>query len=269
MSIDEQFVGTVDQAPGPDRDTLDDRQAQAPRRRRRRVVLGVLAIGLGAPLVWGTVDAIVAGIESSRSARCRERLKHVGLAMHDYLATHESFPAAAIAGRDGRPLLSWRVAILPQLGHRALHDQFRRDEPWDSPHNLALLSKMPEVFACPSEPGRIDGLTNYQVLVGPQTMFEGREGTTIEQVTDGTSNTFLIVEARRPVPWTKPEDLAYVPDDVNSRVEKPLPAFGSRHKGGFHALMADGAVKFLKWTITSITLRSLITRDGGEVLSND
>ena len=55
----------------------------------------------------------------------------------------QSFPMGAICDASGKPLLSWRVAILPGLEQGNLYKQFRLDEPWDSPHNLTLLPLMP------------------------------------------------------------------------------------------------------------------------------
>ena len=120
------------------------------------------------------VVVVVAGgvleaMRASRRAACLTHLKQLGLAMEKYHEGHGHFPAPAIARRDGTPLLSWRVAILPQLGYQSLYDRFRKDEPWDSPHNLALLPEMPPEFSCPGDPWRPSGRTGYKVLVGPKT----------------------------------------------------------------------------------------------------
>src|SRR5262249_55645747 len=64
-----------------------------------------------------------------------------------------NLPPVAIADRKGKPLLSWRVALLPYLGEWDLYRKFKLDEPWDSPHNKALLPLMPEIYACPSFKG--------------------------------------------------------------------------------------------------------------------
>jgi RNA polymerase sigma factor (sigma-70 family) len=161
----------------------------------------------------------------------------------------------------GRPLLSWRVEILPFLGEQELYKLFKRDEAWDSEHNKKLLARMPAVYALP---GAKDGdRTYYQAIVGAEAAWEPRQAMRFPvSIPDGTSNTLLVVEAATPVPWTKPEDLAYVPDQA-------LPKFGGLFGGDFHALFADGAVHFISGNADETNLRAAITRAGGEVIDLD
>ena len=84
--------------------------------------------------------------------------------------------------------------------------------------------------------------------------------TTISTVTDGTSNTLMVVEAKEAVPWTKPAELPFDPAAAPS-----LFGAGSPHPGGFNAVFGDGAVFFLKNLIDVNMFKSLITRAGGEV----
>jgi hypothetical protein len=135
-----------------------------------------------------------------------------------------------------RPLLSWRVALLPFLGEQDLYNQFKRNEPWDSEHNRKLLAKMPSVYAPPTT--KAGERTYYQAIVGTGAVWQPRHSLRLIDILDGTSNTILLVEAAAAVPWTKPEDLPYVTDQA-------LPKFGGLFGGDFHALFADGAVKFL------------------------
>src|SRR5262249_19251820 len=88
--------------------------------------------------------------EAARRSQCTNNLKQIGLAMHDYHRAHGTFPPAYSTSPDGKPLLSWRVHILPFLGQKALYDEFHKDEPWDSEHNKTLISRMPAVYTCPS-----------------------------------------------------------------------------------------------------------------------
>jgi prepilin-type processing-associated H-X9-DG protein len=179
--------------------------------------------------------------ELSSQRQCTDNLKQIALAMHNFHDVYGMFPPAAITDKQGRPLLSWRVAILPQLGAEgeALFREFHLDEPWDSPHNQALLAQMPAVFACPDEPQTRRGKTVYQVIVGPATMFTGkRKGVRLQDITAGTSNTVMVAESARSVPWTAPLDIPADPDATH-------PGMGSRHPGGFNQAMADGRVRFV------------------------
>jgi hypothetical protein len=169
-------------------------------------------------------------------SQCAGNLRQLGLAMLQYEEAHRQFPAPAIVGRDKTNLLSWRVAILPQLGYRSLYERFHLDEPWDSPHNLALLAEMPREFGCPGGPGRRAGKTGYLIVVGPETdpysintPFEPTRGADIRHLTDGTSNTALLLETDIFVPWTKPADLHWAKGE-------PVPRLFSPHDGGAHAL---------------------------------
>jgi hypothetical protein len=243
----------------------------------RRPVSGTARRRLLSPRRWVWLGA-VAGVLSvsalavvpplvrrSHTARCAGNFQRLGMAMQRFHDAHGHFPAAAITDKTGKPLLSWRVALLPQLGYPSLFQRFRLDEPWDSPHNRALLPLMPPVYACPSLADSRSFVTGYQVVVGPRpvlaqvgTLFEWSRGVEVREVLDGASTTVMVAETDRAVPWTQPEDLRFDADG-------PLPHFGSGHPGGFHAVFADGATRFLKFSISPETLRAILTRDGGEV----
>src|SRR5205085_607175 len=106
-------------------------------------------------------------------AQCVNNLKQIGLAFHNYADQKDGFPAAAITGPGGKPLLSWRVAILPYIEQQALYQKFKLDEPWDSPHNKELIKYMPTVYACPSRNRDAEpGMTAYRVFAGKDTLLE-------------------------------------------------------------------------------------------------
>ena len=132
------------------------------------IVLGVIGCLLTVALF---LPAFRSAREAARRAQCTNNLKQIGLAFHNYQEANGSLPPAAITDRNGKPLLCWRVAILPYLESSPLYSRFHLDEPWDSPHNLALLDPMPMVYACPSDRNRKPGMTGYQVVVGPATAF--------------------------------------------------------------------------------------------------
>jgi RNA polymerase sigma factor (sigma-70 family) len=186
-------------------------------------------------------------------------LKQIGLAMHNYHDVHGRFPAGAIYGKGGKPLLSWRVALLPYLEQENLYKQFRLDEPWDSEHNKGLLSVVPKVYIPVTGKDRERPVTYYRGFTGNGTIFEGTQGRRLADITDGTSNTLLVVEAGEAVPWTKPDELPYDPD-------KPLPKLGGLFDGDFHILMADGSTRYAQKKYNEQVLRALITYNGGEVV---
>src|SRR5262249_4311040 len=151
-------------------------------------------------------------------------LKQLALALHNYHDKNKTFPPAAIYDQAGKPLLSWRVAILPYLNLRDNpHQMFKLNEAWDSEHNKKALAKMPAVFAAPGTKAKDPNVTHYQVFTGPETVFPGAKGVRLTQITDGTSFTLLLAEGGEAVPWTKPQDLEY-------DAKKPLPKLGGIFK---------------------------------------
>jgi hypothetical protein len=194
-------------------------------------------------------------VEQAIRRQSVNHLKQLGLAMHNYHSVNSRFPASAVFDKSGKPLLSWRVLILPYLEEKKLYDEFHLDEPWDSEHNKKLLERMPAVY-------RVDrtalkpGETPYVAFTGKGTLFEGTKGINMRDITDGTSNTLMFVESARPVPWTKPEDLPY--DEG-----KPLPKLGIL-PSGFDGGLCDGSVRWFKASLPEKELRALITRNGRE-----
>jgi prepilin-type processing-associated H-X9-DG protein len=155
--------------------------------------------------------------------------------------------------------LSWRVAILPYVEQDNLYKQFRLDEPWDSEHNKTLIDKMPRVYALPNKLSKPNE-THYRVLVGNDSMWDWVQGSQLAQITDGLSNTWMVVEAEDGVPWTKPDELEFDP-------KKPLPKFSTKLKGGFHVLFGDGSVRF--YSKVPNQAAAMITKGGGEVIVNE
>jgi hypothetical protein len=206
--------------------------------------------------------AMAEGFREAQQAADRSRralqLATIGKAMQIHHVMHKRF-ATAITDKEGKPLLSWRVAILPLVEQDELYRQFRLDEPWDSPHNKKLLEKMPSIYALPEVKAKEPGTTFYQGFAGPGTVFGNPKGTTIDQITDGCSNTIMVVEAGQPVPWTKPEDLPYDP-------QKLLPKLGGPQADGFYAVMCDGAVQLIRRDCDAVMLRRAITMNDEEVL---
>jgi beta-lactamase regulating signal transducer with metallopeptidase domain len=214
-----------------------------------------------AEVIKALQPAAQASREAARRAQSVNNMKMLGLALHNYHQVHDHFPPAVLYGPDGKTPYSWRVAILPYIEQQEIYNQYNFNEPWDGPNNRKLLDKIPSFLRAPGAGGDPTH-TTYFAPTGPDTIFSGKGGTTAAKILDGTSNTIMIVEAARDIPWTKPED---IPIDI----EGALPKFGGIFADGFDVLFADGSVKFLKASINPATLKALFTRAGGEVINRD
>jgi hypothetical protein len=199
--------------------------------------------------------------EASERTHSLNNLRQIGIAMHTYNDVHKALPTAASYDKQGKPLLSWRVHILPYIESDKLYKEFHLDEPWDSEHNKKLIARMPRFYQSANRKLNEAGKTRYLAPLGKETMFPGRQPISIpKDVPDGTSQTILIVEAleSQAVIWTNPDDL---PIDL----EKPLKGLVDKNKW-ILAVFADASVHMLPATIDPKTLRALFTRNGGEVV---
>jgi hypothetical protein len=188
-------------------------------------------------------------------------MRQLAMGMIAYESQKQSYPPAAIYSNDGTPLLSWRVAILPMIDQGNLHRQFKLNEPWDSPHNKALLRQMPEIYKSPGSD--LDGgFTNYLGVVGEGSMLSpNKKGVAMREVRDGTSNTIMLVEVddAYATEWTKPSD--YVWDQ-----DQPAYGLGGIWAGQFVVALADGSVKLVPLPDVD-SLNALFSRSGGEAVS--
>lgn len=200
--------------------------------------------------------------EAAARAVSANNLKQIAIAFHNYHDANGTFPAHAIYDKDGKkPLLSWRVAILPYIEQDALYKKFKLDEPWDSEHNKKLLDVVPSIYLPPAKQKGTQ--TFYQVFTGPNTVFNGNKKLKVTDITDGTSNTLMAVEAKNSVPWTKPDDVT-LPKDKDK-----LPAVGGLFTSGFNALFCDGSVRFMSHKVAPEIFRPFVTPAGGEVIDFD
>lgn len=190
--------------------------------------------------------------ESVRRRVSLDNLKQILLAMHNYRDAYGHFPNN-ITDKDGKPLLSWRVAILPFIEQQNLYKQFKLDESWDSDHNKKWSEMAVKLYMSPGvEPGK----TLYKGFAGPDTAFEPGNQLKIAQVPDGTSNTIALVEAGPAVIWTKPEDVPYNP-------KKAFPTLEGPYKKTLNIAMLDGSVHTIKSDLKDEVMRHLVERQDG------
>lgn len=220
------------------------------------VVIAVIVL-----LVALFLPAVRTAPNAGRRTQCKNHLKQIGLALFNYHDVYGTFPPAYTVDADGKPLHSWRTLILPWLDQAPLYNQINLSKPWDDPANTAAFQTPLDAFSCPSAASP-KGQSSYLAVVTPNSCLRPLESQTIPQIKDGASTTLLVIEVapENAVPWMSPQDAD----------ENLLLGYGPKtkdaHTGGRHALMADGAVRFLSHNLPANTMQALISVAGGETI---
>lgn len=218
--------------------------------------------------------------EAAPRSQCRNNLKAIGLALHQYHDEHGSFPPAYFADADGVPIHSWRVMILPYLGEKEkeLFDEYKFNEPWNGPSNIKLLDRVPYVYRCPSfvrdsrgwfsTDETVKSKTNHVIVDDPHGVFHRDAAATKADIEDGQYETVAVVETHNHVvDWLQPDDMT---------TDELLAEFGAaenetethQHVGGTHFLLTDGSVRFISSLAPAETIRGSITKNGRETLDD-
>lgn len=207
--------------------------------------------------------------DSVRDARSAARrmvrknaLKQIGLAFHNHHDVYNTFGAADGSTKNRKGGLSWRVHLLPFMEQAPLYEKFNLKEPWDSEHNKKLIAEMPDLFKV--EGIADEGKTSIHVILGEGAAFgDGKTPLAIADMIDGTSNTFLAVQAGADKAdfWTKPGGLEL--DEEN-----PLGILGNFGEL-FLVLMGDGSVHHISKAIDKDVLKAMMTHQGREVLDEN
>ncbi|QDT01167.1 DUF1559 family PulG-like putative transporter [Adhaeretor mobilis] len=189
------------------------------------------------------------------------QLKQFALAVLNYESAHGEFPTD-IYDDDGNALLSWRVKILPYMEAQNIYDRFHLDEAWDSDHNKPLLEMMPDIFKSPSGEAPA-GKTRFLSFSGEGMIMNGEEAAQFRSITDGSSNTLLVVQANidKAVEWSKPGDLKFDP-------QSPFDGLLTE-TGMFLGVFCDGHVSRISNGIDEETMKALVTKDGGEIIDHN
>ena len=193
----------------------------------------------------------------SKRVEAANNIRQNALALHNYASAFGGLPPSVFTHKESGKTYSWRIAILPFVERQDLYDRYDFIQEWDSPHNLEVTSEMPDFFRSDSDD--VDSTnTSFFMLTGPGGVLGQEEMTQFEDMADGSSNTMMLIEAKRQVHWSKPEDILIDP-------ENPLPDFGGFHEGGFNVTMADGSVHFVPENVAENLLRAYFSPAGGEI----
>jgi prepilin-type processing-associated H-X9-DG protein len=232
------------------------------------IALGGLVVLFGPAVVVIALLLSAAGAarEAVRQEQCAGNLKQIALAMQRYHERYGCFPPAYLTNEDGEPAHSWRVLILPFLEQGSVYNQYSFDDRWDSVTNRIVFDVQMPVYGCPGDDRGSLYDTSYMMVVGPGMLSDGSGWTTMRDISDGTSNTIMIVEvARSGTHWAKPgdlnaEEIGLAPDRQTGR------AVRNGHPAGVNAVFCDGSVRMLPETTAPEDLRAMATIAGGEPL---
>jgi hypothetical protein len=226
------------------------------------VVIAILAVSVVMLLLCGGIllalllPAVQAARESARRSVSTGHLKQLAIAVHNYHDTFGALPPAVVTDANGQPLYSGRVLLLPFLEQKSIYDAFDKSKAWDSPENLALSQQLISTFHDPNSPSNSPGVTDYVFVTGKGTMFERGKKISFADITDGLSNTLMMVEVKDSnYHWAEPRDLDF---------SQPNVTLSSSHPGITNAAFADGSVLPIANSTPPQIIHAAATRAGNE-----
>jgi hypothetical protein len=250
------------------------------------------AVGAAAPAVNGAVDSPAASANAVASGNT------VGLptAINQWRAQGGNL--AGVKRVDDKPVLagySWMVNLLPYLGHKELYGKFDFAKGWHDVANLPQVCQVVPAFIDPANPNVQMKVVGVKNAVGPAfTHFVGMSGVEDsrnlvaaalprtdpragifgydqiarpEEITDGGSNTIMIVAAGKIVgPWASGGGATI--RGARAPYFDAITGFGSVGAPGAGAVvaMADGSVKQISKDIDPAVFRALCTTHGAETI---
>ncbi len=222
-------------------------------------VVGFLFCGLLVALLF---PAVTAARNAAQNTMGSNQMKMIALAMHNYHSQFGQLPPAYTTDEQGKPLLSWRVALLPYIEAAHVANEIDPSKPWDAPENMAASQKMPAFFRAPNaDPNVAPDMSTVFVVRADHSMFPGKEALQFADIKDGISNTLMLIQLpNHGVPWMKPEDLT--PNEILKYAETIQGA------QVIHLGWGDGAVSTSK-SLDPDNFQAMVTIDGGEVVNRD
>lgn len=245
---------------------------------------GIAAAGVGTALI---LPAIQQARTAARRAQGKNQLKHIGLALHNYHDTFQSFPAASTNNETPKQGLSWMYELLPFVEQVALYNQIKPQakQPWGSEEIQTFTRTLVPTYVHPSEPWPED-LDDYPITsfvgiggVGEDApflpnghpkagVFGFNRKTRLRHIADGASNTFMVGTVNfNNGPWARGGNAT-----VRAFTQKPYingddgfgyPGYG---EGFMTVLMADGSIRDVYEYVSDEIIEAAATAAGGEVI---
>jgi type II secretory pathway pseudopilin PulG len=231
----------------------------------------VVLLGCGGVMAALLLPAVQAARTSARQMQSMNNEKQILLALHNYHDVNGTFPPAYIADKDGKPMTSWRVLILPYIEQQGLASQYDYTKPWDSPENMQVAQNIPQVYRSPLEETNPQNRlhTSYLFFAGKGSAFE-TSPVSMNSITDGTSNTLVLAEINNSgVIWTQPTDLDTAQLDfmIHSTKEGRPGQLNTNSPRGLNVGLMDGSVRVLPKDTPAMDIKSAVDpRDGRAVM---
>jgi prepilin-type N-terminal cleavage/methylation domain-containing protein/prepilin-type processing-associated H-X9-DG protein len=262
------------------------------------VVIAIISV-----LIALLLPAVQAAREAARRIQCVSNLKQIGIALHGYHDSNNTFPAGGWIALPGQPLtnnmnMGWSASVLPWLEQNAVYGGLNFSFPYNVAVNSTAAFTVLQVYLCPSEPRNTywnqspgpppdpfpSADSDYGGMFGPRALGSSftnnppagamifNQCVSLAQITDGASQTIAVGEDPEAINamWVSGHNTFDQSAPINAR---PPSEFGeeltSQHPGGVNTLFGDGSVHFLKNSTNVVPLAALCTRALGEVLSSD
>lgn len=193
---------------------------------------------------------------AARRSTCKNNLKVIGLALHNYHDKFGAFPPACTVDAEGQPLHSWRTLLLPYLEQAPLYESIDLSKPWNHPDNSVAYATQITYFDCPSD-SIPSNHTTYLGLVTSDSFFRKNESSVLVGSAGQYSQTVMVIEVapENAVHWMEPIDA----DRQTGLGFGPKTEFA--HSDGTHALFVDGHVQFLSSDLPDEDRRELIENE--------
>jgi hypothetical protein len=239
--------------------TMSDDQAdqgQPPKRLRFLTRKTLIGVGVVCAVCASLFIGIQKAREAARQATCRENLRSIGIALHNYHDIYGCFPPPRITDANGKPLHSWRAVVAPFIFSSRYFDQYDFSEPWNSLRNVAATKQLPShFFMCPSaRQPKGSGFANYVMVVGQNRAARSGQESSFTNHPDAV----IVVEiAESDIFWTEPRELNF--DEMSILInDRSKPSISSHHAHGAMVVHADGSVHFLDDSTDPKMLKKLL-----------
>ncbi len=221
----------------------------------------VWLIGIGLPVLLMPMIS-VAG-PAARRCQCANNLKQIALGLQNYGDKCGCLPPPYVPDKNGKPMHSWRVLVLPYIEQGSLYQAYRFDEPWDGPNNSKLAAAANYAYVCSGDrTTSVQGqtATNYVAVTGKGTAWSSSKLSLSGKLMD--DHKILLVEVENSgINWMEPKDLT-VDQAIAGLTSKSGPRISSGHDPRLaNAVLADGELVELPTDLSPELLRVALTED--------